>query len=376
MAQSDAAENQPASTVVAYAIFIATGVGVVLPGTLLSTLLQRWSLNDQQAGLLFFLFFIGSSGGSLLARGRLSRSLAAGCAAIAAGDCLLAAASRITAFSAMLVLGLGLGLAMTSISLLQSRRRALHRTSEMARLNLAWALGASIAPTLLLGGVARWPLQSLLYTCASVFAAFALLSLVVIPNPELPPALEARPSQLSFRAIPLTMLLLVPLATGIESSAGGWLASYSKRDGLMLDQTIGTVTCFWAGILLSRLVQSHRVAALVSQRLTLKTAPWLMASGLALLISRQSHWMMLAGSLLLGIGVGPTYPLLLALLLQLGEAGNIIFLAAGIGATVLPLLTGLVSGWSGSLAIGLLVPLVGALAFAFLAAISQRKAAR
>jgi hypothetical protein len=39
------------------------------------------------------------------------------------------------------------------------------------------------------------------------------------------------------------------------------------------------------------------------------------------------------------------YPLLLALALRHGEGRNLIFVIAGAGASFLPLLTGLVSGW-------------------------------
>jgi fucose permease len=60
------------------------------------------------------------------------------------------------------------------------------------------------------------------------------------------------------------------------------------------------------------------------------------------------------------------YPLLLALALRRGEGGNAIFVLAGAGASLLPLLTGLVSGWTGSLRAGLGVPLLGAFVMACL----------
>lgn len=361
------------ATLAAYAIFAATGLGVVLPGTLLSSLLTRWSLSDQRAGFLFFLFFIGSSCGALLSRGRLGRSVARGCLATAAGASLLAVSSRTAAFAAMLLLGLGLGIAMTSISLMQSRREPATRTAEMARLNLTWALGAALGPALLLRGVAQWTLEPVLYAVAGVFAAFGMAAWALLPHPETPAvAASSASAHLRFGAIPLLLLALVPLATGIESSVGGWLATYSGRDGLLLNQTISTVTCYWAGLLLSRLVQSHRAVALALQGTTLRFAPWLMSAGLLLLLLGRGEWPMLAGAMMLGCGVGPLFPLLLALLLDHGEAGNIVFLAAGIGASSLPLVTGLVSGWSGSLAIGLTVPLAGAVAMGVLAMVAVR----
>ena len=82
---------------------------------------------------------------------------------------------------------------------------------------------------------------------------------------------------------------------------------------------------------------------------------------------------MLAGALLLGLAIGPMYPLLLALALRHGEASNVVFVMAGCGASLLPLLTGLVSKWSGSLRIGLGVPLVAAVVMGCLGLAARRR---
>ena len=346
--------------VIVYAAFAGTGTGVVLPGTLLSVLLARWALSDQQAGLLFFLFFVGSSIGALLSRGTLSRSIARGCLCIAAGLVALALASRMEVFLAMTLFGGGLGVTMTSVSLLQSRRRPLERTAEMARLNMIWAFGAFLSPTLLLRGAAHWSLQGVLFGVALYFVALSLLAIFLLDSGESSSSVQVNPSRLSgIRALPLLLLVLVPLATGIESSVGGWLEAYSKRSGLMLGATISTVTCFWAGLLVSRLIQSQRSLAVSTQRLVLRVSPWLMSAGLFVVIVRPQGWFILSGALLLGLAIGPVYPLVLSVLLGYGEAGNVMFLAGGIGSSALPLLTGLVSGGTRSLAAGLSVPLAG-----------------
>ena len=179
------------------------------------------------------------------------------------------------------------------------------------------------------------------------------------------------------RSMPAALLLMVPLATGIESAAGGWLAAYSKRSGHTLGIVIGAATCFWGGLLLSRLLQSSRKVAARSVRLSLALNPWLIAAGLALLVStgnlvsngdpvfNGNQAAILVAALLIGFGVGPMYPSLLALVLERGEGGNAVFVMAGVGAAVFPLLTGLVSGWTGSLRLGLCVPLAGALVMAW-----------
>jgi FHS family glucose/mannose:H+ symporter-like MFS transporter len=349
---------------VLYAAFTATGVALVLPGALLPVLLSRWSLSDQQAGLLFFLFFMGSMSGAVLSRGSLPSSIARGCAAVALGASLLAVASHATAFAAMALFGLGLGIVMTSVSVLVSRRYAADRAAHITRLNLLWALGACFGPGFELRGAAAWGAQWMLYAIAAAFVLLGLLALGLVEHVAAEAASAGASWWQQLRRTPAALLLLAPLATGIESAAGGWLATYSRRSGGTLDATIGAVTCFWAGLLLSRLVQSNRRVAAASGRSLLRLSPWLMSVALALLVAANGGSLVLVAALLLGLGVGPMYPAVLALVLHRGEGGNAVFVAAGIGASVLPLLTGLVSGWTGSLRFGLCVPLVGALIMA------------
>ncbi|MBB5057333.1 fucose permease [Granulicella aggregans] len=357
------------ATSLLYLLFASTGAAIVIPGTLLSSLLLRWSLNDAQAGLLFFCFFVGSSAGALLSRGRLAWSIVRGTVLTAAGIALLSAASRLGAFAAMLLFGVGLGIAMTSISLFQSRRRPNIRVAEMTRLNLIWAVGAVSGPAMLLHGVARWNLNAVLWAAAAEFLLCGVIATIVLPSsePQRPDATLPM-EQMSIRDAPWKLLAMVPLATGLEAGIGAWLAAYSRREGMLLAATISTVTCFWLGLLLSRLVQSIPGFAAKFQRHTLRLSPILMIAGTALLLAfAHIQLAVAAGALLAGLGVGPLYPLILGLVLDRGEARNLVFLAGGIGSSTLPLLTGIVSDRTGSLTIGLTIPLVASIAMALLA---------
>jgi MFS transporter, FHS family, glucose/mannose:H+ symporter len=344
------------------AAFLGTGIGAALPGAMLPLLLARWSMTDAQAGALFFFFFVGSASGALLSRGLLSWSIARGCAATALGAVLLALASRPTALLAITVYGVGLGITMTSASLLQSRRYPADRIAQMARLNLAWSIGACLGPSIALRGAAAHSPQAMLYALSAYFLLVAVLVSRWVSNVN---ALPAVPAPGHIAGMPPLLMLLVPLATGIESAAGGWLATYSKRSGETLGVTVGAVTCFWAGMLISRLLQSHRQTSVPEQWMLL-LGPCLMFAALVLVLTSIDGPATLTGALLLGVGVGPMYPLLLALALRHGEGRNVIFVAAGAGASLLPLFTGVVSGWTGSLRAGLGVPLLGALTMACL----------
>jgi fucose permease len=353
-----------------YLGFAATGVGVALPGALLPLLLRRWSLGDARGGLLLFCFFLATTTGALLSLGRMNRSIARGAFLTSAGAVWLGLASRDGGFGAIVVYGLGLGIAMTSTSLLISRSFPEERRVEMMRLNLLWAAGACAGPWLALGGQALKagahavrPLHVLL-GLAAFFAVFALWVWLALENlgPDTPessgdPASVA--SRWSFAQIPLALLILVFCSTGIESSTGGWLAAYALRLGETAKTTIGAATAFWLGLLSSRFIYSLRASARLSERIVLPTSAGLASVGLAILIAWPGAAASVVAALMVGLGVGPIYPLLLAIVLRRRETRGV-FVLAGIGSSALPLATGALSGWVHSLSAGLCVPLAAA----------------
>lgn len=353
-----------------YLGFAATGVGLSLPGALLPLLLRRWSLGDARGGLLLFCFFLASTAGALVSRGHMNRSIARGGLLTAIGAAWLGFATRGWGFAAIVVYGLGLGITMTSTSLLISRSFPDQRRVEMMRLNLLWAAGACAGPWLALGGqslrtgnFASRPLH-LLLGLAALFAAFALwvrLGLECTSTPE--PLTGAAPASSAARfplmQVPLALLILVFCATGIESSTGGWLAAYAQRLGETAGITIGAATAFWAGLLSSRLLHSLRMASRVSERVVLPLSAGLAATGLTILVAWPGPAISVFAALIVGFGAGPIYPLLLAIVLRHSETPSI-FVLAGIGSAALPLLTGAVSAWIHSLSAGLCIPLAAA----------------
>jgi FHS family glucose/mannose:H+ symporter-like MFS transporter len=260
----------------------------------------------------------------------------------------------------MLLYGIGQGIVMTSVSLLQSRRYPQDRTARIARLNLVWSIAAVTGPWIVLRSTAQWGVHAALDGVAALFALAACLTFALVRHESVPPSTLDGPKPYRWAA-PALLLLIVPLATGIESSAGGWLAAYSKRSGHTYDAAVGVTTCFWAGMLLSRLLQSQRSLSVRMQRAVFVVNPWLLVLAMAAILGSRQEPLMLAGALLLGLAAGPIYPQMLSRVLSYGEGGNTVFILAGCGASLLPLLTGLVSHSTGSLRAGLIVPLLGAI---------------
>jgi fucose permease len=369
--------------------FTATGVGAAMPGALLPLLLHRWHLGDGRGGVLLFCYFLASTAGALWSGGAMNLSVARGAVLTAAGALWLGLASQAWGFAAIAVYGLGLGVAMTSTSLLVSRRFPAERRREMMRLNLLWAAGACAGPWLGLGGRALRAATTssrpllVLSGLAAFFAVWAMWAWLAegegaravegsfaadsdAAGEELARAAEARwTERWPVLAVPLPLLILVFCATGVESSTGGWVAAYAQRLGETVGATIGAATAFWAGLLGSRLVYSMRWTERLRERLVLGTSMLLIMLGLAVLVWWAGGGRSVVAAFAVGFGAGPVYPLLLAMVLRTREARGI-FVVAGAGAACLPLLTGAVSGWMHSLAAGLDVPLAAATMMAVL----------
>jgi fucose permease len=346
-----------------YAGFSATGVSLALPGALMPWLLAHWALQDSQAGLLLFLFFLGSSMGAVLSRGSLPWSIARGGLCTATGAALLPVVSRDGAFAAIFLYGLGLGITMTSTSLLQSRRFAEDCAAELTRLNLLWALGACTGPWLILhkGIGDATHNRHVLFGLAGFFALYAVA--VAAFERNVPAAAPATPRKFSLLAVPVPLLVLVFCATGVEASSGGWLATYSQRSGHSLGITIAAPTCFWAGLLLSRLLHSSSRVSRAARRLLLTANLVTLAAALVALILFGNAPVILAAAFFVGFCAGPMYPLLLALIFE-HNRGSLIFVLAGLGSSILPFLTGTLSSTAHSLRGGLLVPAAAATAMA------------
>jgi len=360
--------------VVLYAGFAATGVSVALPGALMPWLLVHWSLQDSQAGVLLFLFFVGSTVGALLSRGSLKGSIVRGSGCVALGAAMLPFASHVTAYVAILLYGFGLGVVMTSISMLQSRRWADDCAAELTRLNLIWAIGACAGPWMILhDGVGNGLHdQHVLVALAAGFAVFSIWVMLFEREPAAAVRSQQRTTRWGVLAAPVALLVMVFCSTGVESSCGGWLATFSQRSGHTLGVTIGAPTCFWAGLLVSRLLHSSARIGRASRRflLTWNLAAMVAAVG-TLLVAHQSSLTLMA-AFVVGFADGPMYPLLLSLVYKY-DSGNKTYVLAGLGAASLPLMTGLLSTASGSLRAGLAAPFAAAAAMAIAGAFVFRE---
>ena len=349
------------STVPLYVAFAATGVCVALPGAVLPVLLTRWHLQDRGAGTLFFLSFIASSLGALLPYVSMLRALILGSTLVALGSVGLSICHASFARVCISTYGLGLGITMTVITLLLQQYDP-DSGKALVRLNLLWAAGASLCPVLALHTLRSGDLRTLLYPLAlgfgllAVWSAFQVLRRKEIEaerEEDQPNSLIGRTAAF-FREMPVVLIVMVMLITGVEASAGGWLATYAERGGDGSSQIVAAPTCLWTGLLLSRLFWSFS-RHVRAERWVVRGSLLLMVGAAVVLLTSRHGVPFFAAAVCLGFGLGPAYPLLLSRALRIYASGTIFFLA-GVGSACLPWLTGFVSSQRGTLHAGFFVP--------------------
>ena len=346
-----------------YAAFASAGAGCALPGALLPAMLVSWHLQDSRAGLLFLVIAAGSALGALAMGRRLWHSLILGCALLTLAALAWSTPQGFVVVSGF-AWGVGLGMMMTSITLIRQQIEG-DKTVELVRLNLLWAAGACLCPILLTHALRAGSLRGILLVFAAVFAALGVGVSAVRPGSlQASAATERRwpnaiRERLALHGAPFALIVATALSTGVEASAGAWLAAYAQRSRDGLAVMIAAPTCLWAGLLVSRALGSLPGRERKLQRsfkgllvlAALAALGLLLPSGAALLVS----------AFCLGFGLGPIYPSLLAKVIGYRQNGSIFFLC-GVTSALMPLLTGILSTQFASLRAGLSVLTVGALA--------------
>jgi fucose permease len=158
---------------------------------------------------------------------------------------------------------------------------------------------------------------------------------------------------------------LLFLYGGLETCLSGWLTTYALRYG---DKTLAvseyTTLLLWMSLTIGRAVASAvmlRVGEKTTQRWGLALAA-MCTAGLAVAHSAVA---IAAFAVLLGLSLAPFFPATWALLMTerpSARQAGIVLAVSGLGAASLPWLMGVVSTWTGSLQISLVLPLAAAVA--------------
>lgn len=354
------------SLTVLHPAFALTGVLQVVHGALLPSLAARYGFTDSQSGLLLTLYFIGTAMGALLCRPNYGRSVMAGFLGVTCCCLAIAGSGRAFLFPLFLLMGLGVGVACSSVSLFVGRNMASRCAATLTFLNFTWSIGALAAPLLAAAMLAYRDYRAA-YASLAVLTLFAAGTCLRLPadrteadrigaeRPEVrrteKPATH-RP-ELSLLA---TFGLLAFLETGVENTAVAWLATYSLRSSNAgFGAAAAFSSLFWCGFLASRGVSSFLLLRVDSMRVLRVAVGTALASAL-LIAAFPAEPMRGPALFLLGAALGPIFPLLLSLFfgrVRRTSDTRWVLALSGFGGSVLPWITGWISTRSGSLRVGL-----------------------
>lgn len=338
--------------------FALTGVLHAVGGAILPSLAVRFHLSDSASGLLFLLYFAGTSIGALLCRGNYSRLMTLGFAAMVLTCLAVASSPREFLAPAFLLLGISVGVPMSAVTLLVGRNFPERCAALLTFLNFSWSVGALAAPLIAAQILIHhsYPAAYIIFAAASAIASIAC-GLVLRDSPE--------PSRTSSEANSATTTLYLVaifaftafLQVGIENTVTAWLPTYALRmagRGIVL--AAASSSFYWAGFLASRGLSSllllraesmhvYRYAVTLgfASALLLEFAPMVAARTVAMFF--------------LGVALAPIYPLVLAGFFARARQtsdSRWIMSTAGFGGSVVPWIAGFISTHTGSLRTGML----------------------
>jgi FHS family glucose/mannose:H+ symporter-like MFS transporter len=346
----------PAFFALACYAFVSLGISAALQGPLLPTLAARANVGLEQIGVIFTWMSLGyilsaplinTIGARIGLRGMLLTSPLVVIASMA----LLALSDRLE----MLFLGgclLGLGQSGTQVAyntLFGAQSGARSDTARLNRLNAFFGLGALIGPlfvsaSYILVGDGR------LAPC--VAAAMALpLTIGAIAARQVPSRSGTAPAghnakRLLASPVAWALCLVMALYVGCEVAFSGWTAEFTRRAaGTSAAQAATAVSVFWAALAFSRYCAPVALMRLSPIQLIGMLFGVSVLGLIVMLMAQQVSVAAWLGAALVGVGLGPIYPTLVAIgIQQFPFAARMITSAltsvGAVGALFIPALTG------------------------------------
>src|SRR5262249_11885563 len=132
-----------------HAIFVLAGITTVFIGPVLPILINKFSLNDLQAGYFFPAQFVGSLTGTFLTsyfggRGKFLLAAIVGCFLMALGVLLMNSGNIAICLAVFSANGLGIGLTLPAINLLILEMAKGNTAAALSVLNFCWGAGAIV----------------------------------------------------------------------------------------------------------------------------------------------------------------------------------------------------------------------------------------
>jgi len=356
--------------VLLFAGFVLSGIATTIVGPMLPIFIKRWSLDDGQAGLFSTIQFLAALGGTLASsaiaawRG-YKRPLVFGYALMGGGLAFLNANTHSVALAATAAFGLGYGLITPGTNLFVAELGGAKSASLLNQLNFAWGAGAMACSPLIALALERNGV-SILLTGTAIFGGILVLGLSLTSfGAQKQEKDENRAGAASAKiglGITIALAAMFFIYVAMENGVGIWAAEYAKRvaNGITGMTTLAPMF-FYAGLTSGRAAASPALKRLHERKLVLGALS-LEAAATVLLMASRTLSVATVAVFLAGLGCASVYPIFIAWLSRwYGERakkiGGLLFALASLGGSAGPGSIGAVSKFSGSLRVGLLVPL-------------------
>jgi fucose permease len=283
------------------------------------------------------------------------------------GFALLNAPTFALALAASGIYGLGYGFATPGTNLWVGETYGERRASALNIMNLAWGAGAISSSPLAMLTVRTSHVTPLLYVVGAICAALALVLLRMPfgqPPHESDSNAAAPKAEQAGRSVEALLGILFFVYVGTEVGTSYWAPTHAQRAATWSSNAWTLAPMFFfAGLLGGRgaaaaiLLRWKEVTVAVGGLL-------LAATGELIFLTARSPVALFSGAFLAGLGLAGLFPIFIAWLskwfgVRARKVGGVMFALGAGGSSLVPPLVGVVSRFSGSLRIGLLVPLAG-----------------
>ena len=365
--------------VLLFAGFVLSGIATTIIGPMLPIFIRRWSLDDGQAGLFSTIQFLAALGGTLASSAIATwwgyrPALVLGYALMGGGLASLDANTHDVALAATAAFGLGYGLITPGTNLFVAELGGAKSASLLNQLNFAWGAGAMACSPLIALALKRNGLAVLLAGTA-VFGAILVVGLLFVSfgvqQHKRDPSVAGTASPVIGLGVTIALAAMFFIYVAMENGVGIWSAEYARRiaKGITSMTTLAPMF-FYAGLASGR-GAAPQILRFMHERKIVLGALSLTAAATTLLIASRSLPIATVAVFLAGLGCASVYPIYIAWLSRWYGAraktiGGVLFALASLGGSAGPGLIGVVSKFSGSLRVGLLVPLACAAILIFL----------
>jgi fucose permease len=366
--------------------FVVNGIVTVILGPILPVLIARWGLNDSQAGAFFPAQFIGSLLGTLVSSAVIARKgyrlpIGIGYAMLGLGVAGLSSHQMLGALAATVLFGFGYGLLTPGTNLYIAETGGVRRAAAVSLVNFTWGIGAVACSPLIKIALRGHHLSLFLWLITAAGGALSLAVFLFPWNRKSGAEDVTTLKDAEYRRIPHVGFILGALFfiyVGAETSTGGWVAALAQRVASGIGASYTNVPMFFYGGLLVGRGLAPLVLRKVRENNLALMALTLAAAGLIVVQKASSIAVMDVGVTMAGLGCASIYPIYIAWLSHwYGErarkVGGVMFALAALGGAFAPWLVGLISKETGSLRVGLLVPLANVLAMIVLVYVLRRE---